>query len=338
MNHATTPIDVTLIITPGVLLLDFAAMAEPLRIANRLARNDGASVAPFRLHVAAPSAETMSSLPLVLGGTEGLPAALTGTVEHPAWVMLSGVATAPDVPAAQMRTASRLTTHWLKSVVAPALTAGTVRLWTVCSGALLAAEAGLLDGRQCTTHHELTHTLKTKHPRAHVQENRIYVMDGPIATSAGITAGLDLALAAITMHCGPVLASRVARDLVVYWRRAGGDPQRSPLLEHRNHLHPAVHRAQDAVLAQPSASWSVSGLAEVAFVSARHLRRLFTDNAGVTPLAYVNSVRVALARELISAQRVSVEQAATHVGFSSARQLRDAWKTVADDLPGDLKR
>jgi transcriptional regulator GlxA family with amidase domain len=338
MKPATASIDVTLIITPGVLLLDFAAMAEPLRIANRLASIDGATIAPFTLHIAAPTAETMSSLPLFLAGTEALPPALTGTVEHPAWVMLSGVSSAPDVPPAQMRAATRLTTQWLKSVVAPALATGAARLWTVCSGALLAAEAGLLDGRQCTTHHELTQTLKAKHPRAHVQENRIYVIDGPIATSAGITAGLDLALAAIAMQCGPVLASRVAREMVVYWRRAGGDPQRSPLLEHRNHLHPAVHRAQDAVLAQPDADWSVAGLADIAFVSVRHLRRLFTDNAGVTPLAYVNSVRVAQARELIAAQRVSVEQAATRVGFSSARQLRDAWKTVASDLPGDLKR
>jgi transcriptional regulator GlxA family with amidase domain len=130
-----------------------------------------------------------------------------------------------------------------------------------------------------------------------------------------------------------VLASAVARDMVVYWRRSGADPQHSPLLAHRNHLHAAVHRAQDAVLSNPSGDWTVETLAEHAFVSSRHLRRLFTDNAGVTPLAYVQSVRVALARELIAAEQISVEHAATRVGFSSARHLRDAWKVFGDDLP-----
>jgi transcriptional regulator GlxA family with amidase domain len=100
----------------------------------------------------------------------------------------------------------------------------------------------------------------------------------------------------------------------------------------------AVHRAQDAVLENPSGNWTVETLAERAFVSSRHLRRLFTDNAGIAPLAYVQGARVALARALIAAEKLGVETAALRVGFTSARHLRNAWNGVAEDLPRDAKR
>jgi transcriptional regulator GlxA family with amidase domain len=209
-------------------------------------------------------------------------------------------------------------------------------VWTVCSGAMLAAEAGLLDGRDCTTHHELVDQLAALSPQARVQANRIFVQDGPVATSAGITAGIDLALQAVQQRCGAAIAAQVARDMVVYWRRAGGDPQLSPMLAWRNHLHPAVHRAQDRVLADPAGAWTLDSLAAAAHVSTRHLRRLFADNAGVTPLAYVQGIRVALARQHLQSGRVSVEQAATLAGFSSAQQLRYAWRKSVSDPAGDL--
>jgi transcriptional regulator GlxA family with amidase domain len=331
--------DVLLVVTPGVLLLDLAALAEPLRIANRLAVESHASPPPFALHIVAHEKRTTASLPMEIAGTLPLPKRIIGSAENPTWIMLSGVTTQPvnPIPAAQVRAANAATILWLKMIVAPAIASGHARLLTACSGALIAAQANLLDDRQCTTHHDLTKQLREQHPRARVQENRVFVIDGPIATSAGITAGLDLTLAAIAAHCGPALASAVARDMVVYWRRAGADPQHSPLLAHRNHLHAAVHRAQDAVIANPSGKWTVEILAEHAYVSSRHLRRLFTDNAGIAPLAYVQSVRVALARELIASEELSMEQAATRAGFSSARQLRDAWKSAEKSLAGDAK-
>jgi transcriptional regulator GlxA family with amidase domain len=326
--------DVFLVVTPGVLLLDLAALAEPLRIANRLAVESGAGAPPFALHIVAHEKRTTASLPMEIAGTLPLPKKISGSAQNPTWIMLSGVTNQPvhTIPAAQLRAANAATIHWLKTIVAPALASGHARLLTVCSGALIAAQANLLDDRQCTTHHDLTEQLRAEHPRARVQENRVFVIDGPIATSAGITAGLDLTLAAIAAHCGPALASAVARDMVVYWRRSGADPQHSPLLAHRNHLHAAVHRAQDAVIANPSGDWTVETLAQHAYVSSRHLRRLFTENAGIAPLAYVQGVRVALARELIASEQLSVEHAATRVGFSSARQLRDAWKAMAKEV------
>jgi transcriptional regulator GlxA family with amidase domain len=331
------PTQVYLVVTPGVLLLDLAGVAEPLRLANRFAR-EAKQPEPFALRVVGPLDAVQSSLPIELTGHGVLPEQLESNEACPAWVIVVGVATAPRVAAKTLVREREATVRWLKRVVAPALANASARLFTVCSGALMAAAAGLLDGRRCTTHHELINQLKREHPLALVQEDRIFVIDGPVATSAGITAGIDLALAAIAEHCGAAIASAVARDLVVYWRRAGGDPQLSPLIDHRNHLHPAVHRAQDAIIAQPAQDWNAHNIAAAAFVSQRHIRRLFDQHAGTTPIAYVNKIRVALARQLLQSEAVSVEQAATRLGFGSARQLRDAWRLLADDSPKASKR
>lgn len=333
----TTPTTkVYVVVLPGVLLLDLAGIAEPLRLANRFAQlQDMKAMPPFELHIVSAASSVTGSLPLLLANLEPLPVSISAVNED--WVVIVGVASSPCIPAEQQKSVQRATVRWLRAIVKPALNQGRLRLWTVCSGALIAAEAGLLDGRDCTTHHELTTNLRAAYPAARVHEDRIFIVDDRVATSAGVTAGIDLALAAIATRCGAVVASEVARDMVVYWRRAGGDPQLSPLVAHRNHLHPAVHRAQQAILAQPNQDWDVERIAQAGCVSARHMRRLFAEHADTTPLAYVSGVRVALARQLLASKRISVESAAEEVGFASARQLRDAWKKVAADMPRALK-
>lgn len=332
----SAPTVVYLVVTPGTLLLDLAGIAEPLRVANRYARL-GKQPEPFDLRVVGPRDAVQSSLPVQLTGHGALPRRLGAQSGQPVWVVIVGIATAPPVPTATLAREQHNTLTWLHKVVRPALDDGRARLFTVCSGALTAAAAGLLDGRRCTTHHELIAQLKREHPLALVEEDRIFVIDGPVATSAGITAGIDLALAAITERCGAALASTVARDLVVYWRRAGGDPQLSPLIDHRNHLHPAVHRAQDAIIAKPQHEWDAHNIAKAALVSQRHVRRLFVEHAGITPIAYVNRVRVALARQILQSEAVSVEMAASRVGFGSARQLREVWHREMEGTPSSAR-
>ncbi|HJU38859.1 MAG TPA: helix-turn-helix domain-containing protein, partial [Tahibacter sp.] len=141
-----------------------------------------------------------------------------------------------------------------------------------------------------------------------------------------VTAGTDLMLHLVGCLLGPAIASSIARHLVVYLRRSGADPQLSPWLEGRNHIHPAVHRAQDAIAADPSHAWTLAELARVASTSARHLSRLFNEHAGMGIPAYVNGLRVALARELIGETRLDMERVAERSGFASARQLRRAWR------------
>lgn len=162
-------------------------------------------------------------------------------------------------------------------------------------------------------------------PTARVLENRLYVTDRERWTSAGITAGIDLALHLISELAGAQVAVAVARYLVVYLRRAGSDPQLSPWLEGRNHLHPAVHRVQDAITAEPGRPWTLRDLARIANASPRHLSRVFSQQTGMGVNFYVNRLRVALAERLVGDTHLSMEGVAEGAGFNSARQLRRVW-------------
>ncbi|RYY59677.1 MAG: helix-turn-helix domain-containing protein, partial [Comamonadaceae bacterium] len=126
-------------------------------------------------------------------------------------------------------------------------------------------------------------------------------------------------------ECGGPVASQVAQTMVVALRRGPQDPELSPFLAHRNHMHPALHRVQDAVSADPQADWSVPRMAKVAHASPRHLTRLFLDHGGTAPLAYLRRIRLAVAQAALASGR-SVGQAAELAGFSSDTQLRRTWR------------
>jgi transcriptional regulator GlxA family with amidase domain len=315
-------IDVLFLVLPDTLLLDIAGPAEAFRLANQALRRRGQPEA-FHLRYAGPQAQASSSVGLLLAGLEPLPAVFA----RPTWVVLLGrPGEAPEVIG---RGAVWLDArHWLTQTVAPRLAppgavAGEVQLLTVCSGALLAADAGLLAGRQVTTHHELLDDLQALAPTARVQANRVFVEDGAVLTSAGVTAGIDLALHGIAQVCGEAIAAAVAQVMVVFVRRGVQAPQVSALLAYRDHLHPALHRVQDAVCAAPTAPWDSPRMAAVAHVTERHLARLFRLHTGVSPRTYVEGVRAALAGQAL-AQGQAKRQAVALAGFSSARQMRQA--------------
>jgi transcriptional regulator GlxA family with amidase domain len=345
----TPPTAVLVVIAPGVLLLDLAGVAEPFRVANQWCESAGRPPA-FALRMVGTRGRVPTSLPLQLAGIAPLPRSLPPG----AWVVVAGISEAAALPASSLRRLSArsaggapagrpalthggdgATVAWLRRVVGPAVSEGVARVWTVCSGAFMAARAGLLDGRQCTTHHTLIDRLATEHPAARVQANRIFVVDGPIATSAGITAGVDLALHAIGEALGQEAALATARELVVFHRRAGGDPQMAAALRHRNHLQPALHRAQDAVLSDPASPWTVQRMADAAEVTPRHLARLFRDNVGVAPLDYLQEVRIDLARALLADRELPIWRVAEQSGFSSAHHMRRVWRRVLGGAPRD---
>jgi len=309
-------IDVLFVVLPDSLLLDLAGPAEALRLANQHERRRGRPDA-FRLHFAGPQAEAASSVGVALAGLESLP----DTLATPTWVVLLGrTGDAADVVRRQrVWLAAR---DWLVRCVAPRLGDG-VLLLTVCAGALLAADAGLVGTRRVTTHHEHLDDLARLAPAAAVQSNRVFVEDGPLLSSAGVTAGIDLALHMVTRTCGAAVAARVAQAMVAFTRRGPQDPQRSPLLAHRDHLHPAVHRVQDAVCAEPALDWTAERLADAAHVTPRHLARLFREHVGLTPRDYVEHVRSALARHAM-AQGAATGKAADLAGFGTPRRLRRA--------------
>jgi transcriptional regulator GlxA family with amidase domain len=192
---------------------------------------------------------------------------------------------------------------------------------SICAGADALGRAGLLDGRRCTTHHLIQDELAVRYPSATIIRDVLYVVDGRIATSAGIASGIDLALHLIAVRDGPVIAARVAREMVVYARRNGDEQQASVMLRHRNHLSDAAHRAQDSIESRFADALPLADLAADCGVSERTLTRRFVAATGMTPLRYQQVLRVERAEHLIG-QGATVEAAARTVGFADARMLR----------------
>ena len=205
---------------------------------------------------------------------------------------------------------------------------------SVCTGAFLLGRAGLLDGRQCTTHWSRVEDLQRRFPSARVLDNRLFVQDGPVTTSAGIASGIDMALALLERRCGPILVAAVAREMVVYLRRDGSHRQQSVYLEYRTHLHPGVHRVQDWLTAHPAERVTLPDLARRAALSPRHLTRMFRQATGVSIQEFTTRLRLELARDLLHDPQLTVEAVAARCGFASARQLRRLWKDVYGTSPG----
>jgi len=207
----------------------------------------------------------------------------------------------------------------LSSLAAHHANGGSVA--SVCAGADALGRAGLLDGRRCTTHHDIQDELARRYPRATVIRDVLYVLDGRIATSAGIASGIDLALHLIAVRDGPATAARVAREMVVYARRNGDEQQTSAMLRHRNHLSDTAHRAQDHIEGRFAGPLPLGEIARECGVSERTLTRRFTAATGLTPLRYQQLLRLERAEHLIG-HGATVEAAARTVGFQDARMLR----------------
>lgn len=298
-------VPVWFITLPGVMTLDITGPAETLKLAGDA----------FSLRYIGPEPRVMTSTEMVIGEIAPLPA----TLPEGSLLVIPGVHDSRTCFETPQALAIK---HWLMRQQ-PDIHARRISLVCVCSGALLAAKAGLLNGVQCTTHHEVIDRLKSAAPAAIVKENRIFVEDRGIWTSAGVTAGIDLALHIINQRCGATRALAVAREMVVYFRRAGDDPQLSPWLRYRNHLHPAIHRTQDLLIAHPEQAWQLEEIAARAHVSARHLTRLFRQHLGISVREYHEQLRLTLAQQQLQ-QGEGAESAALMAGFSSSRQLRRA--------------
>jgi len=201
-----------------------------------------------------------------------------------------------------------------------------VHLCSICTGAFLLAQAGLLDGRKCTTHWKRIEELQATYPRAVVQHDRLFIKDAGIYTSAGITAGIDLALAIVEEHQGPLFATKIARELVVYFRRGEGHSQKSVYLDYRNHMNVAIHRMQDWLIANLDAKASLDELADNVGMSTRNLTRTFRKETGTTINAYTTLLRLELAHTLLHNPGMTMDAIAAKCGFSDARQLRRIWK------------
>jgi transcriptional regulator GlxA family with amidase domain len=196
------------------------------------------------------------------------------------------------------------------------------RVCSICTGAFLLADAGLLDGKQATTHWRFVESFARRHPGVSWDPNPIFVRDGNIYTSAGISAGMDLTLALIEEDYGSALALDVARHMVIFLRRPGSQAQFSVALSAQAAERKSLQELQVWIAENLAKNLSVDVLAERAAMSARNFTRVFTRELGSTPAHYVEQVRVEAARTQLAASDENVDQVASRCGFSSAELLR----------------
>lgn len=309
------------LVLPATHVLD---LAGPLQVIHAI-REVGAGDVTVRC--IGPERAVQAFQPLTLADIQPLPSQLPP--ESTLFVIglkLSGPLTRSP--------AWRAAADWLRRI---AREARGLRVCGVCTGTFLLAHAGLLDGRLCTTHHRFVARLRAASPGATVLENRIFVEDGPLLTSAGVTSGIDLALHLVSQACGEDVAVQIARENVVHFRRFGADPALSAATRYRSHGNQRIHGVQDAVANQLGGRLTLADLAREAGLSERHLARLFLAETGVTIKQYQIALRLDLARRLIKGSRLSLENIAAACGFSTVQAFRANWNKHERMAPSSLR-
>jgi transcriptional regulator GlxA family with amidase domain len=215
---------------------------------------------------------------------------------------------------------------------------GARRTTSVCTGAFMLAEAGVLDGRRATTHWHSCRTLARRYPGVTVDPDPIFVRDGDVWTSAGVTAGIDLALALVEDDLGSEAARTVARWLVVYLQRPGGQSQFSAPLRLGRPARPALRDLLTWIAGHPDQDCSIAAMARRAGMSERTLARTFRAECGTTPAGHVEAVRVEAARHLLETTDLNVAAVAARCGFGTAETLHRAFRRGLQVTPDGYRR
>ncbi|MFE2489921.1 GlxA family transcriptional regulator [Streptomyces mirabilis] len=319
MNHkrpATDPLIVTVLVFPGVRLLDVTGPIEVFTTANefggryrvQIASEDGAEVitsAGIRLSADLSAADVQEPCDVLVipGGPE--------------WETLIKDDTLLDT-VRQLNEKSRCTA-------------------SVCTGAFLLAAAGLLNGRRAATHWRHSRQLASRFPSVRVQPDAIFVRDGQMMTSAGVSAGIDLSLALVEDHYGAEVARSVAKDMVVFMQRPGGQSQFSVRSRAPHTRQEMLRRVLDTVAENPGANHTLTAMARRAGVSVRHVTRLFDEEVGTTPCRYVEQVRLEAAQALLETGDDSLPVVARRTGFGSPESLRRAFVRHLGVTPGAFR-
>lgn len=311
---------VAIVVHPGFQLLDAAGPMATFELAARFVPGS------YELRVLAPVAGSEAGLvqSSAVAGMAATPMTFDATGTAPDTAIVAG-GEIVRVPAA-----AEEIVRWLRHV-------RPRRVASVCSGAFLLGAAGLLDGRRATTHWDSAHRFARRFPRVRVEPDRIFVRDGHVWTSAGITAGIDLALALVDEDLGPDVARRVARQLVVPQRRAGGQSQFSALLD----LGGATGRFSaltDWMRGHLSEQLTVERLAAQAAMSPRNFARAFAAETGTTPARAVERLRLEAARTAVETSLRPLEEIAAAHGFTDAGHMRRAFLRVLGQPPQALRR
>jgi transcriptional regulator GlxA family with amidase domain len=312
---------VIFVLAPGVHLLDLAGPVQTFDSANGCGCD-------YRLHFIGASPQVPSAVGLALTGFG--PLIRADELDRNDLVIVPGVRW-------RGRTRSQVLSGSQREYLKIAHQAGAT-VGSVCSGAFGLGEAGLLDGRRCTTHWSCLEELQRRYPNAEVLDNVLFVNDRGVTTSAGIASGIDLALSFVEEDHDAQMAARVARDLVVYFRRSGAHHQLNVFLDYRAHLHAGVHRVQDWLNEHPAEPAPLGRLASLAAVSESTLTRAFKANTGLTPLQYQQKVRLEMAASLMRDHRLTLEVIAERCGFADVRHFRRLWTATFGQSPSRFRK
>ncbi|WP_206300187.1 GlxA family transcriptional regulator [Streptomyces mangrovisoli] len=307
------PLLVTVLVFPGVRLLDVTGPIEVFATADEFGGR-------YRVRLVSPD------------GADVVTAAGTGlSVDLPAAQVSydSDVVVVPGGP----EWPSLIKDDALLDAVR-ALDARSRRTVSICTGAFLLAAAGLLDGRRATTHWRFADQLALRYPTVTVEPDALFVRDGHVMTSAGVSSGIDLSLALVEEHLGAETARTVARDMVVFMQRPGGQSQFSVRTRTPYVRQEALRQVLDAVAGNPSANHTVAAMARRAGVSSRHITRLFHDELGTTPARYVEEIRQEAAQALLELGDDPMATVARRTGFGSPESLRRAFVRNLGITPG----
>ena len=305
---------VALLAYDGAQVLDLMGPAEVFYVANQLAGGG-----TYGVHiVSADGRDTVSASGLRMGVASSL-----GELDGPIDTFLI-----PGTP------------HWARLMedepLLAALRSGAVRarrVAAVCAGAFLLGSVGLLEGRRATTHWLFLDDLAERFPATTVERDPIFVGDGRVYTCAGVTAGIDLALALVEADHGPDLARQVAQFLVVFMQRPGGQAQFSVRMRAQPPARSPLREILDAVVADPAGDHRIAALSERAGFSERHLARVFLRELGMTPARYVEQVRVEAARILLETSDAPLDTIARQAGMSSTEALRRSFAREVGTTP-----
>ncbi|GAB2657274.1 GlxA family transcriptional regulator [Flavihumibacter cheonanensis] len=213
--------------------------------------------------------------------------------------------------------------HWLRDT-----TQRGINICSICNAAFFLGEAGLLNNRECTTHWRRVDALQKQYPKARVLNDVLFVKTDSIYTSAGISAGIDLALSILEELTDPLFVNKVARGLVVYYRRSHQHTQQNIYLDYRNHINPKVHQVQDYLVEQLASELSLEKLANLVNTSPRNLSRIFKEATGITIGDYLTKIRIEKAKTLKNNPDYTIEYIAAACGFKSPRQLQRILKST----------
>lgn len=308
---------VVLLAFPGVQMLDVTGPAEVLSMADR--RAGGA----YRLELVTPTAAPVAASSGLRLVPDRALSACRGPIDT---LMVAGGAGVADALADERLVA------WIRAAAGR-----SQRVASVCNGAFLLAAAGLLDGRRATTHWAACSELQRRHPDVLVETDPIFVRDGRMATSAGVTAGIDLALSFVEEDLGAAAALEVARWLVLFLRRPGGQSQYSASMAGQAADREPLRELQGWIADHLDADLSVGALAERAFMSPRNFARAFRREVGLTPAAYVEAVRVERARAALESGDASVEEIASRCGFGTVETMRRAFRRRVSASPSEYR-